>query len=67
MCFRFWYTQYFNTNLYIYFSGSSLKGPEKDYSLSNNSETLIFGIFNALAIIATTFGNGIIPEIQVYI
>ncbi|KAG8371206.1 hypothetical protein BUALT_Bualt13G0063200 [Buddleja alternifolia] len=44
--------------------GSSSKGPEKDYSLSSNDETRIFGIFNALAIIATTFGNGIIPEIQ---
>ncbi|KAM7496861.1 hypothetical protein LguiA_021275 [Lonicera macranthoides] len=44
--------------------GSSSKGPEKDYSLSSNSETRVFGIFNAVAIIATTFGNGIIPEIQ---
>lgn len=44
--------------------GSSSKGPEKDYTLSNNSETLIFGFFNSLAIIATTYGNGIIPEIQ---
>ncbi|KAL7084872.1 hypothetical protein ACP275_14G248700 [Erythranthe tilingii] len=44
--------------------GSSSKGPKKDYSLNNNNETRIFGIFNSLAIIATTFGNGIIPEIQ---
>ncbi|KAK4482678.1 hypothetical protein RD792_009843 [Penstemon davidsonii] len=44
--------------------GNSSKGKERDYSLSSNSETRIFGIFNALAIIATTFGNGIIPEIQ---
>ncbi|KAK4396772.1 GABA transporter 1 [Sesamum angolense] len=44
--------------------GSSSKGPRKDYSLNSNSETRIFGFFNALAIIATTFGNGIIPEIQ---
>ncbi|KAI5666523.1 hypothetical protein M9H77_16376 [Catharanthus roseus] len=44
--------------------GSSSKGPEKDYSLSSNRETRIFGIFNSLAIIATTYGNGIIPEIQ---
>ncbi|CAI9289948.1 unnamed protein product [Lactuca saligna] len=44
--------------------GSSSKGPHKNYSLSNNDETRIFGIFNAMAIIATTFGNGIIPEIQ---
>ncbi|KAL7594275.1 hypothetical protein Lser_V15G28939 [Lactuca serriola] len=44
--------------------GRSSKGPHKNYSLSNNDETRIFGIFNAMAIIATTFGNGIIPEIQ---
>ncbi|KAH7836539.1 hypothetical protein Vadar_002700 [Vaccinium darrowii] len=44
--------------------GSSSKAPEKDYSLKGNTETRVFGIFNAIAIIATTFGNGIIPEIQ---
>ncbi|XP_062170912.1 GABA transporter 1 [Alnus glutinosa] len=44
--------------------GSSSKGPEKDYSLTGNTEDRIFGVFNAIAIIATTFGNGIIPEIQ---
>lgn len=44
--------------------GSSSKAPEKDYSLKGNTETHVFGIFNAIAIIATTFGNGIIPEIQ---
>ncbi|KAK3043593.1 hypothetical protein RJ639_001655 [Escallonia herrerae] len=43
---------------------SSSKGPKKGYSLSSNNENRIFGIFNAVAIIATTFGNGIIPEIQ---
>ncbi|KVH90693.1 hypothetical protein Ccrd_007274 [Cynara cardunculus var. scolymus] len=40
------------------------KGTNKNYSLSTNDETRIFGIFNAMAIVATTFGNGIIPEIQ---
>ncbi|XP_059430229.1 GABA transporter 1-like [Corylus avellana] len=44
--------------------GSSSKGPEKDYSLEGNTEDRIFGVFNAIAIIATTYGNGIIPEIQ---
>ncbi|XP_075633197.1 GABA transporter 1-like [Castanea sativa] len=44
--------------------GSSSKAPEKDYSLTGNSEDRIFGMFNAIAIIATTYGNGIIPEIQ---
>ncbi|KAL1544085.1 Sodium- and chloride-dependent GABA transporter 1 [Salvia divinorum] len=44
--------------------GTSSKGPRKDYSLNSDHETRIFGIFNAMAIIATTYGNGIIPEIQ---
>ncbi|OIW08520.1 hypothetical protein TanjilG_03196 [Lupinus angustifolius] len=44
--------------------GKSSKGPEKDYSLKGNTENRVFGIFNAVAIIATTYGNGIIPEIQ---
>nr|GEY05706.1 GABA transporter 1 [Tanacetum cinerariifolium] len=45
-------------------SGNSSKGPHKDYSLSSSDETRIFGIFNAMPIIAITYGNGIIPEIQ---
>lgn len=45
--------------------GNSSKGPEKDYSLKGDTENRLFGIFNALSIIATTYGNGIIPEIQV--
>ncbi|KAB1209397.1 GABA transporter 1 [Morella rubra] len=44
--------------------GNSSKGPEKDYSLSHNTQDRVFGIFNAVAIIATTYGNGMIPEIQ---
>ncbi|GAV82550.1 Aa_trans domain-containing protein, partial [Cephalotus follicularis] len=44
--------------------GYSSKGPKKDYTLTGNTESRIYGIFNAIAIIATTFGNGIIPEIQ---
>ncbi|KAJ9699410.1 hypothetical protein PVL29_008141 [Vitis rotundifolia] len=44
--------------------GNSSKGPKKDYSVNGDAEDRIFGIFNAIAIIATTFGNGIIPEIQ---
>ncbi|KAM1393941.1 hypothetical protein ACFX2F_030043 [Malus domestica] len=44
--------------------GSSPKGPHKNYSLNGNSQSRVFGVFNANAIIATTFGNGIIPEIQ---
>ncbi|PIA54800.1 hypothetical protein AQUCO_00900995v1 [Aquilegia coerulea] len=44
--------------------GSSSKGPSKDYSINGTNENRMFGVFNAIAIIATTFGNGIIPEIQ---
>ncbi|KAK7260475.1 hypothetical protein RIF29_26550 [Crotalaria pallida] len=44
--------------------GNSSKGPQKDYSLKGNTENKTFGIFNAIAIIATTYGNGMIPEIQ---
>lgn len=44
--------------------GNSSKGPEKNYSLKGDTENRLFGIFNALSIIATTYGNGIIPEIQ---
>ncbi|KAH7542051.1 hypothetical protein FEM48_Zijuj02G0032400 [Ziziphus jujuba var. spinosa] len=44
--------------------GNSSEGPKKDYSLKGNTENRIFGIFNAIAIIATAYGNGIIPEIQ---
>ncbi|GLT51300.1 hypothetical protein SLA2020_247190 [Shorea laevis] len=44
--------------------GNSSKGIKKDYSVEGNSETRLFGVFNAIAIIATTYGNGIIPEIQ---
>ncbi|VFQ67208.1 unnamed protein product [Cuscuta campestris] len=44
--------------------GLSSKGPKRDYSLSSDNETRVFGVFSAVGIIATTFGNGIIPEIQ---
>ncbi|KAM7256005.1 hypothetical protein ACFE04_011746 [Oxalis oulophora] len=44
--------------------GYSKKAPEKDYSIIGNAESRMFGIFNAIAIIAFTYGNGIIPEIQ---
>ncbi|PON75285.1 Amino acid transporter, transmembrane domain containing protein [Trema orientale] len=44
--------------------GNSSKGPKKDYSIKGDTESRVFGIFNAIAIIATTYGNGIIPEIQ---
>ncbi|KAJ8750200.1 hypothetical protein K2173_014115 [Erythroxylum novogranatense] len=43
--------------------GHSSKEP-KDYSVTGNTQDRVFGIFNATAIIATAYGNGIIPEIQ---
>ncbi|WCJ41702.1 Transmembrane amino acid transporter family protein [Euphorbia peplus] len=43
--------------------GNSSNEP-KDYSLKGETDDKIFGVFNAIAIIATTYGNGIIPEIQ---
>lgn len=49
----------------LFDAGHTSKGPEKDYSINGDSQDLVFGIFNGVAIIATTFGNGIIPEIQV--
>ncbi|MED6132925.1 Sodium- and chloride-dependent GABA transporter 1 [Stylosanthes scabra] len=44
--------------------GYSSKGPKKDYSIKGDTESRIFGIFNAISIIATAYGNGIVPEIQ---
>jgi len=46
-------------------TGNSDKAPPKDYSVTGDAQNRVFGVFNAIAIIATTFGNGIIPEIQV--
>ncbi|KAL6641610.1 hypothetical protein ACP70R_019791 [Stipagrostis hirtigluma subsp. patula] len=44
--------------------GTSDRAPPKDYSVSADAQNRIFGVFNAVGIIATTYGNGIIPEIQ---
>ncbi|XP_062000635.1 GABA transporter 1-like isoform X1 [Rosa rugosa] len=44
--------------------GNSMNAPGKDYSLNGSKQNRIFGSFNAISIIATTYGNGIIPEIQ---
>ncbi|KAK1322821.1 GABA transporter 1 [Acorus calamus] len=46
------------------YAGNSSKAQQKDYSLSGDSQDRLFRAFNAVAIIATTYGNGIIPEIQ---
>ncbi|KAH0454795.1 hypothetical protein IEQ34_016719 [Dendrobium chrysotoxum] len=44
--------------------GQSSDAPHRDYSLPSDQQDLVFGVFNAIAIIATSYGNGIIPEIQ---
>lgn len=47
------------------FVGNSNKAPPKNYSLTGVGLNRVFGFFNAISIICTTYGNGIIPEIQV--
>ncbi|OMO90262.1 Amino acid transporter, transmembrane [Corchorus olitorius] len=49
---------------FVIIFGNSSKGPKKDYTVEGDTTSRLFGIFNAIAIIATTYGNGIIPEIQ---
>ncbi|KAL3699468.1 hypothetical protein R1sor_017490 [Riccia sorocarpa] len=44
--------------------GYSNKAPPRDYSLKGSQADKIFGAFLSLSIIATIYGNGIIPEIQ---
>lgn len=44
--------------------GHSDRAPPKDYSIRAGTSTRVYGVFNAIAVIATTYGNGIIPEIQ---
>ncbi|GFS43034.1 transmembrane amino acid transporter family protein [Actinidia rufa] len=44
--------------------GKSKKAPAKHYSVTADGVNRLFGTFNAISIIATTYGNGIIPEIQ---
>ncbi|CAN0916639.1 GABA transporter 1 [Linum grandiflorum] len=42
-----------------------LHSSSRSYSLAgDNTQDRLFGVFNAVAIIGTTYGNGIIPEIQ---
>ncbi|CAK9200661.1 unnamed protein product [Sphagnum troendelagicum] len=44
--------------------GHSKQAPAKSYSVEGSSVFKMFAIFNSLAIIIVTLGNGIIPEIQ---
>ncbi|KAL9296835.1 hypothetical protein ACSQ67_022731 [Phaseolus vulgaris] len=49
---------------YIDFFWRVIQRTEKDYSLKGDTKNRLFGIFNAIAIIATTYGNGIIPKFE---
>ncbi|KAI3423042.1 Aa_trans domain-containing protein [Psidium guajava] len=44
--------------------GNSANAPRKDYSLVGSRVDRLFGAFNGISIIATTYASGIIPEIQ---
>ncbi|KAL3686216.1 hypothetical protein R1sor_004238 [Riccia sorocarpa] len=46
------------------YEGHSDKAPPRDYGLQGTETQKIFGAFNSLSVIAVTYGNGIIPEIQ---
>ena len=48
-------------------TGHSKTAPVKSYSVHGSVEHRLFGALNAISIIATTYGNGVIPEIQVSI
>ncbi|XP_028549148.1 GABA transporter 1 [Dendrobium catenatum] len=47
-----------------FYKGHSSRAPERDYSIPVSGNNKLFGVFNAISIIATTYGSGIIPEIQ---
>lgn len=44
--------------------GHSNKAPRRDYTVTGKGINRVFGVFNAISIISTSYGNGIIPEIQ---
>ncbi|KAB1225316.1 GABA transporter 1 [Morella rubra] len=44
--------------------GHSKNAPSRDYSIHGSAGNRVFGVVNAVSIIATTYGCGIIPEIQ---
>ncbi|KAJ8436573.1 hypothetical protein Cgig2_031514 [Carnegiea gigantea] len=46
-------------------AGISKNAPPKDYSLDRSEAVRVFNAFTAISIIASIFGNGILPEIQV--
>ncbi|XP_024372214.1 GABA transporter 1 isoform X2 [Physcomitrium patens] len=46
------------------YAGHSNEAPPRDYAVVGSPGSKAYGVFNSLVIIATTYGNGIIPEIQ---
>lgn len=45
-------------------AGLSKNAPPRDYSLESSKSARVFSAFTSLSIIASIFGNGILPEIQ---
>ncbi|KAK7406063.1 hypothetical protein VNO78_07679 [Psophocarpus tetragonolobus] len=45
-------------------AGRSENAPPKDYSLEHKKSSRLFSAFTSISILATIFGNGILPEIQ---
>lgn len=57
-----WYVYNYN-----FLAGNSENAPDKDYSINGSQGNRVLGAFNAISIISTTYGCGIIPEIQVLV
>ncbi|KAJ7192863.1 hypothetical protein O6H91_Y519600 [Diphasiastrum complanatum] len=49
------------------FTGHSKQAPKRDYSIPYGPASKFFNVFTSFSLIATNYGNGIIPEIQVII
>ncbi|KAG5563412.1 hypothetical protein RHGRI_005984 [Rhododendron griersonianum] len=45
-------------------AGSAKDAPPKDYSLETSESAMVFSAFTSISIIASLYGNGILPEIQ---
>ena len=58
---------YARMNRNLYCAGYQIDRKEVSYSLQGNTATKIFRAFNALGTIAFSFGDAMLPEIQVRI
>ncbi|KAK9143945.1 hypothetical protein Syun_013345 [Stephania yunnanensis] len=45
-------------------AGIGKNAPKRDYSLNHSESVRVFDAFSSISILATIFGNGILPEIQ---